>query len=319
VDDRRRLLLRGIDVSTSLGLELGPLANPVVTRDMGRVHYLDHVDTEALRTRYRDHIGFDLDAIVPIDHVMGDGSIAAAVQGSAPFDYVVASHIVEHVPDPVRWLADIRSVMRTGGVLALAVPDHRQCFDALRSPSVAADLVEAHLIGATVPSPRQVYDHHASAVALQGSIVWNDTAPTDELVLIHSEAEALERASEVARQGTYHDVHCWVFTPRSFGAVLDALRRQGLLPFNVDHISPTAGNEFFATLVADDAPAPAGHSSIDQRVSETAVLRAELAEAERRLAAVTAERDAITNSRSWRAAGVLRAANRRLRSRGRGT
>jgi hypothetical protein len=31
----------------------------------------------------------------------------------------------------------------SGGVLALAVPDHRQCFDALRSPTVAADLVEA--------------------------------------------------------------------------------------------------------------------------------------------------------------------------------
>jgi hypothetical protein len=156
-------------------------------------------------------------------------------------------------------------------------------------------------------------------VAWQGRIVWNDIPAADELVLIHSEAEALERASEAARQGTYHDVHCWVFTPRSFGAVLDTLRRQGLLPFRVDHISPTAGNEFFATLVADEAPAPVGHSSIDQRVSETAALRAELADTERRLAAVTAERDAIINSRSWRAAGVLRAANRRLRRRGRGT
>ena len=315
MDERRQLLLRNIDTASAFGLELGPLIAPVVTRSMGRVHYIDHVSTDTLRERYRHHPGFDIDAIEPLDHVMVDGSIAAGVGDAAPFDYVVASHVIEHVPDPVRWLTDIRSVLRTGGALALAVPDHRRCFDVLRSPTVTADVIEAHLLRATVPSPRQVYDHMASAVVWRDGIVWADEAPSDELVLIHREAEALERATAVARTGEYNDVHCWVFTPRSFTVVLDALQRQGLLGFRVDHVSDTVGSEFFATLVAVDEPGADDHSVRAQRASEAAALRGELLATTERLAAVEADRDAITSSRSWRLTGALRSVNRRLHRR----
>jgi SAM-dependent methyltransferase len=312
VADRRRLLLRGIDPTHSRGLELGPLTSPVVTRDLGVVHYLDHVDTDALRRRYASHDGFDIEAIVEIDHVLdpvgSDGTIRAAVGGAAPFDYVVASHVVEHVPDLVAWLADIRGVLCDGGVLALAVPDHRRCFDALRSPTVPADVVQAYLAHAIVPTPRQVYDHYASAVAWHGHIAWNEEPPFAELVPVHSEAEAFERAATIARTGEYQDVHCWVFTPESFRVVLEALHRHELLPFRIDHASDTVGGEFFATLVADGAPCTAdvAMSVIDQRRSGSASVRAELAEVRAELEQVRAERDAILASRVWRVAGMLR-------------
>ena len=303
------MLLRGIDIAASFGLELGPLTSPVVTREMGRVHYLDHVDTAALRARYASHDGFDVDAIVAIDHVIGDGTIASAVGEAAPFDYVVASHVIEHVPDPVRWLDDIHRVLRPGGIVALAVPDHRRCFDALRSPSVTADIVAAHLTGATVPTARQVYDHYAGAVAWHGHIAWNEEPVFAELVPVHSEDEALARARAVVATGVYDDVHCWVFTPRSFTTVFEALQRRGLVRFALDHVSDTVGGEFFVSLRAVDTPVCADRGALDARASETAQVRAELATAERDLAAVRAERDAILASRSWRAAGVLRRVN----------
>ena len=95
---RTDLLLRSIDVATSTGLELGPLANPVVRREMGDVRYIDHVDTDALRARYSTHVGFDVDAIVPIDYVSPSGSIGDVVPAIGPFDYAIASHVIEHVP-----------------------------------------------------------------------------------------------------------------------------------------------------------------------------------------------------------------------------
>ena len=151
--DRIDLLLRSIDVATSKGLELGPLASPVVRREMGDIRYIDHVDVAGLRARYETHDGFDIDAIVPIDYVSRTGSIRVAVGEQVVFDYVIASHIIEHVPDLIRWLGDIRSVLRGDGVLSLAIPDHRRCFDSLRAPTVTADVIHAHLTGATVPSP----------------------------------------------------------------------------------------------------------------------------------------------------------------------
>jgi SAM-dependent methyltransferase len=300
-------LLRSIDVATSKGLELGPLANPIVRRDMGDIRYIDHVDTDALRTRYAAHDGFDVDAIVPIDYV-SHGSIQDAVGGDAPFDYVIASHVIEHVPDIVGWLGDIRGVLRDGGVLSLAIPDHRRCFDALRSPTVTADLIHAHLTKPTIPSPRQVFDHYSCAVAWRGFISWEEEPPFAELVPVHSETEAFERATDAVDSADYQDVHCWVFTPSSFTRLFAALQRLQLVPFSLDSCSETIGGEFFATLRAIDATiAPSVGSGLPPSASEHAALRSELR-------ATQLELRQTIGSRSWRVTRPLRAVNR-LRSR----
>lgn len=273
-------MLGSIDLATARGLEIGPLANPLVRRDMGQISYIDHVDTEALRARYSTHVGFDLDTIVTVDHVIGDGTIRSAAGEAAPFDYVVASHVIEHMPDLITSLQDIRSVLTDEGVLALTIPDHRRCFDALRSPSTTADLVAAHIERAAVPSPRQVFDHHASAVAWRGQISWGEEPPFDELVAIHTEAEAYERARHVASSADYDDVHCWVFTPASFARTMASLQRLGFLPFTLESCSQTSGGEFIARLRAADpdvvALATTGTTAAS-RWSEHAATRASIA------------------------------------------
>ena len=47
--DRRDRLLDGCPVATGLGLEFGPLANPVVRKADGRVIYVDYTDTDKPR------------------------------------------------------------------------------------------------------------------------------------------------------------------------------------------------------------------------------------------------------------------------------
>ena len=303
--DRTDLLLRSIDVSKWRGLELGPLAKPVVRRDMGDIRYLDHVDTEQLRARYATHDGFDLDAIVPIDYVSTNGSIRDAVNADLPFDYVIASHVIEHVPDLIGWLSDIGSVIRDDGVLSLAIPDHRRCFDALRSPTVPADIVHAHLTRPTVPTPRQVFDHYASAVAWHGFISWEEEPPFAELVPVHSETEALDNAVAAVTNADYQDVHCWVFTPSSFRRLFAALERLQLVPFSLEECSETMGGEFFATLRAatPGGPMPSTvNDGLPRTASEHAKLRAELLSTQDELRRTIA-------SRSWRITRPLRAIN----------
>lgn len=297
-------LLRSIDVASAKGLELGPLSSPVVRRDMGDIRYLDHVDTDALRARYSTHDGFDVDAIVPIDYV-SDGSILEAVAADIPFDYVIASHVIEHVPDLVNWLRDVRSVLRDDAVLSLAIPDHRRCFDALRSPTVTAEVVQAHLTKATTPSPRQVFDHYSSAVAWHGYIAWEEEPPFAELVPVHSEQEAFERAEAAALSADYQDVHCWVFTPSSFARLFSALQRLQLAPFSLDHCSETIGGEFFATLRAANSvatPTMPVDAGLPASTSEHAVLRSDLRD-------TRLELSRTLSSRSWRMTRPLRALN----------
>lgn len=314
--DRVAHIVGDIDLATSKGLELGPLHNPVVRRSDGDIRYLDHVDTDTLRSRYTTHAGFDIDAIVPIDYASGDGSIREAVGDDAPFDYVIASHVIEHVPDLISWLHDVRSVLADGGVLSLAVPDHRRCFDVMRSPTIAADVVQAYLDKATVPSPRHVFDHYSSAVAWKGAIGWGEEAPFDELVRVHTDAEALERATTAAGGDTYIDVHCWVFTPRSFCRVIAALQRVHLVPFSVELCSETVGGEFFARLrTADPVEASVPDVDNDAQVDENDdLLRSDLAAARAALGAANAELTALRQTRSWKITRPLRAVQRaRLR------
>ena len=308
--DRTDSLLSAIDVATSKGLELGPLAKPVVGRDAGDIRYIDHIDTDALRARYADHDGFDLDAIVPIDYVSINGSIHEAVGADAPFDYVIASHVIEHVPDLIGWLRDIRGVLRDDGVLSLAIPDHRRCFDALRSPTVTADVVDAHLTKPTVPTPRQVFDHYSSAVAWHGLISWEEEPPFAELVPVHSETEALDKAAAAAANAEYLDVHCWVFTPTSFRRLFAAMQRMQLVPFALERCTETVGGEFFVTLRAA-TPAttnsagtmPANNSdALPPTASEHAALRAQLRSSQDELRRTHA-------SRSWSVTRPLRAIN----------
>src|SRR5690242_513443 len=95
--DRRQKLLEGLAVATSLGAEIGALCRPFVTREDGRVLYVDHASTEDLKFKYRIDPDVPQEAIVEVDAVWGGQSLLEAL--GTKVDYIVASHVVEHVPD----------------------------------------------------------------------------------------------------------------------------------------------------------------------------------------------------------------------------
>jgi SAM-dependent methyltransferase len=53
------------------------------------------------------------------------GGLAEQRFGEAQFDAVTMSHSIEHVHDPVGWLAEARRILKPGGRLALATPNTR--------------------------------------------------------------------------------------------------------------------------------------------------------------------------------------------------
>ena len=54
--DRREKVLHGLDLKRSVGLEIGPLANPMVRKSDGTVLYVDYVDAPALRLGVSDFL-----------------------------------------------------------------------------------------------------------------------------------------------------------------------------------------------------------------------------------------------------------------------
>ncbi len=60
---------------------------------------------------------------------------------------VFSSHNIEHQPCLITHLAEVASLMRTGGWFLLAIPDKRYCFDHLLPESTITDVLEPFLSG----------------------------------------------------------------------------------------------------------------------------------------------------------------------------
>lgn len=142
--DRSKILAL-IDVAKARGLEIGAQTRPVVTRDMGAVEYVDRATTAELRKWYENDPAIDRTALVEVDHVWGERTLLDCVGGKRAFDYVIASHVLEHVPDLLGWLDEIAAVLVDGGIASFVVPDKRFTFDILRRTSTSSELVDAYL------------------------------------------------------------------------------------------------------------------------------------------------------------------------------
>lgn len=249
---RNEKILRCIDPAIHVGVEIGPLDKPVVTREMGQVYYIDHDTTDVLRDRFSDpNHNVDVNKIVDVDRVWGEKGLAELLQEEAPLDYVIASHVIEHVPDLIGWLSEVRAILKLGGVLSLAIPDKRQCFDYLRPTTRLPEVVEAYLQRSRKPSSRQIFEHISSAVTYQGSGAWGG-AMSDEsqLARLHTIESAWTTAKTAFATGEYCDVHCWVFTPTSFFELLGEIAAADLLKFEVAEFFETEGCEFYVSLRA---------------------------------------------------------------------
>ena len=250
--------LAAIDVAAMRGLEIGPLANPRVSKDDGPVRYLDHASADELKQKYAANAEMQdrLDRIVEVDYVIGEGKeISEAVAQDAPFDYVIASHLIEHIPDPVGWMADVARILRPGGILSLVIPDKRYCFDINRAPSDISDVVDAYLRQLVRPSYKQVYDFTSRAIngAVDTHAVWAEHADYTGVVRTDCDdpdVAALEACRRMDTSDEFVDVHCNAFTPDSFLELFEKLARLGLVDFELARFFPTEFDtlEFHASL-----------------------------------------------------------------------
>src|SRR5215210_6573127 len=85
-------------------LELGPLTDPIAPKSEGWfTTVVDHASREELVEKYRSDPYVDTSRIVDVDIVWSGGPLDAAVPNDlhGTFDALIASHVFEHIPDPI--------------------------------------------------------------------------------------------------------------------------------------------------------------------------------------------------------------------------
>lgn len=234
---------------TGLGLEIGPSHNPIAPKKRGfNVHTLDHASANDLRKKYVGH-GVNLDNIEDVDFVWSGQRFADLIGTTQCYDWIIASHVIEHAPDFVSYLQQCEELLKPDGRLSLVVPDKRFCFDYFSPVTSTGQVLDAHALGRSRPSPGQIFDHIANAAKRRDQIAWatGDTGGADGLV--HSVDEARDHwAHALHDHSEYVDVHVWRFTPASFRLLVSDLASLGLINLEVKSEFDTRGCEFYVTL-----------------------------------------------------------------------
>ena len=192
------------------GLEIGGLHAPLKVPAGASVRYVDRMSVADLRRHYPELAGEEL---VDVDVIDDGETLASQSDGSA--DFIVANHFIEHTEDPLGTIGNHLRVLRSGGVLYMAVPDRRYTFDIDREPTPLEHLVEDHRSGPG-RSRRRHLEEWARHV---------EHTPDEQVA---ARADELDRLD--------YSIHFHVWTPDEFAAMLDHARTQEMLPFSVAEI-----------------------------------------------------------------------------------
>jgi len=307
--DRLSLAGRYLEIA-SRGLELGPSHNPTVRKSDGYpVEILDHATQAELRSKYVEH-GLDqdsLDAIEEVDYIWSGGSMLDAIPETGVFHWIIAAHFIEHTVDIVGFLADCTELLVDGGSVLLIVPDKRYTFDRFRPLTSLGDALDQshrstrfHPVGAMV-------DESANAVWTNGAL----TAVPGTTGVVTTRSETLEsvlRAEAAAlAQTEYHDVHRWIFTPKSLGLLVEDLAELGRHGLRVEAIETFDSYEFVVVLRKSAQP----FVRSQRRVEAMLAIEDELLGSDVNM--LRAELEAMRTSISWRVTAPLRSAHTLVR------
>ena len=246
--DRAQRLLCGIDPHQMVGLEIGPLDKPLVKKDgASNIYYADYASRETLQKNSMGDGSVDINEIPDIDYVL---TAPLPERLDRQFDYVIASHVAEHVPDFLGWITTIFGWLKPGGRVILAIPDKRYCFDILRNTSTAGQLMEAFFERRPYPKLGAIYDGMRQAVRFDTARAWSDPHYQGPFEPVFSPGAALYTAKRALEPRVYQDCHCWVFTYQTFLSVLGELDALDVAPMVIlRHEAPVYGsNEFHVVL-----------------------------------------------------------------------
>lgn len=207
-------------------LEIGALAHPILKCEDGNIFYVDRLSKEELKAQFWYDPNCQSEKLIDIDFVWQQSkTLKECVKDS--FDFVIASHVAEHVPNLIGWINQIADVLNPTGQLRLVFPDGRYSFDMKRQSSRLSDLLAAWMRKLDCPdthlvldfSLNKVDDHCPSTIHSYSADEFDASEFESQFEFI----EALEWGERTLDPNHYEDVHCWVLHLNLFAQLMISL------------------------------------------------------------------------------------------------
>ena len=243
--NRQEILLRYIKKNEP-GVEIGPSLRPIAPKKEGfNVHIIDHLSQEELKTKYKHR---NTDIIEKVDFVWNGESYSELTGKKKYYKYVIASHVIEHTPDLIKFINDCDLILHDNGFIVLAIPDKRYCFDYFRPYTGISKIIDSHLANHISPTVGTIVESLLYVTRKGGKIAWNLHEKGD-FQLMNTIDQALKFTNPLKKYNKYRDTHVWCFTPNSFRLIIQDLFSLGLIAVKeIDFIQRNNGGEFYIIL-----------------------------------------------------------------------
>jgi len=194
---------------TGAGVEIGPGHVPFPVPPTLNVQYVDRWEpsvNSSLFPELGETPGFpkpDIVANLDADRLSG--------LDDASQQFVIASHVIEHLANPIAMLVDCYRVLRPGGLLVLLVPDRRKTFDRERSPTPLSHLIDEYKRDVREVDDTHILDFMVGTRKTLGdprdTSMFTPELMTDEIAVhrrrsVHAHVWNLDEFSEVMSFGT---------------------------------------------------------------------------------------------------------------------
>ncbi|VAX10735.1 SAM-dependent methyltransferase [hydrothermal vent metagenome] len=248
---RNEKILFGLN-KEGIGIEIGASHRPVAPKKDGyHVHIIDHLDKDGLIEKYKaENISSSvnsIDNIEEVDFVWTGQGYTELTGKTNHYDWVIAAHVIEHSPDLIAFLNNCGEILKEGGILSLAIPDKRYCFDRFRPISSLSKVIDAHLYKLMRHSLGTVVEYRLNSVTKDGVIGWSKYHG-GEYKMRHAMDDFTLAIEENKISCAYTDYHAWCFTPSVFRLLIHDLNMLGYISFSEVSYYPTSGCEFYVSL-----------------------------------------------------------------------
>lgn len=242
-------------------LELGPLNRCLLDRKKFKNYYFADIrSTEEIKELYEGNeylektgLSVDLQTIIDIDFVIKK-SYKDTFKGVEKFDYIIVSHVLEHIPNLLYFFEDIQNILKSNGEIIILYPDRRFCFDSQRTDSSFSDVYDVY-VNSGKNVARRVLDFFTNVVSENNPRkFWDTKYKVSSNKTDRDYKKNLKIYKEVSTGENQGDVHYWPFSDYAFIKFLFDANKYGFLPFGVKYFIPTQINtqEFLVILKYND-------------------------------------------------------------------
>jgi hypothetical protein len=220
-------------------LEIGPLDRPQFNAQSQNYYSLDVFTKEQLIDNYASDPHVIKENIVQPSYVISNNDYSPIKE---KFNCIFSSHNIEHMPCLVSFLNNLSSVLEDKGLIYLAIPDKRYCFDHFKNETNIYDVLQAYYEKNYRPRFMDVLKFLTQGTHNDPIDHWNGNhGEIDfEAVLIQDYKRLLEQF----KTGVYVDAHVSFFIPESFEKIITTLNALKLIDLEIHKIYHTLHGSF---------------------------------------------------------------------------